>query len=121
MAETDPYEHDPFFKKIHDADWNACIGRQGHEEHYLDGYIEAAIELADAIIEKRMFAKRDTLVLPILYNARHALELTLQFAMDVISMPAPIEMKAPLGMESRSLLIFYVRFRPVTFFPGNWN
>jgi len=75
MAETDPYEHDPFFKKIHDADWNACIGRQGHEENYLDGYIEAAIELADAIIEKKMFAKRDTLVLPILYNARHATHL----------------------------------------------
>jgi hypothetical protein len=82
MAETDPYENDPFFKKIHDANWNACIGRQGHEENYLDGYIEAAIELADAIIEKKMFAKRDTLVLPILYNARHALELTLKFATD---------------------------------------
>jgi hypothetical protein len=28
MAETDPYEHDPFFKKIQDADWNACRGRR---------------------------------------------------------------------------------------------
>lgn len=82
MAAADPYEHDPFFKRIPDTDWNACIGRQGHEENYLDGYIEAAIELADAIIEKKMFAKRDTLVLPILYNARHAVELTLKFATD---------------------------------------
>lgn len=82
MSDTDPYADDPFFKAIHDADWNACLGRQGEEENYLDGYIEAAIELADAIIEKRLFGKRDTLVLPILYNARHAIELTLKFATD---------------------------------------
>jgi hypothetical protein len=82
MAETDQYENDPFFKKIHDTDWNACIGRQGHEENYLDGYIEAAIELADAIIEQKLFAKRDTLVLPILYNARHAVELALKFTTE---------------------------------------
>jgi hypothetical protein len=36
-----------------------------------------AIELADAIFEKKMFGKRDTLVLPILYNAPHAIELGL--------------------------------------------
>ena len=82
MTETDPYANDPFFKFVPNAQWNACIGRQGHEENYLDGYIEAAIELADAIIEKKMFAKRDTLVLPILYNARHAVELALKFATD---------------------------------------
>lgn len=81
-AEPDPYENDPFFKQVFDRDWNACIGRQGHEQNYLDGYIEAAIELADAIIEKKMFGKRDTLVLPILYNARHAVELALKFATD---------------------------------------
>ena len=78
-SDLDLYENDPFFKWIPDAEWTACIGRQGYEENYLDGYIEAAIELVDAIIEKRMFAKRDTLVLPILYNARHAIELSLKF------------------------------------------
>ena len=61
-----------------DPDWNACIGRQGDEENYADGYIEAAIELANAVLEKRMYEKRDTLVLPILYNGRHAIELTLK-------------------------------------------
>src|SRR5690242_9521016 len=79
---ADPYAHDPFFKQMIDADWNACIGRQGDEENYLDGYIEAAMELAEAVIEKKMFEKRDTLVLPILYNARHAVELALKFATD---------------------------------------
>ncbi|TPI28304.1 hypothetical protein FJW08_21250 [Mesorhizobium sp. B3-2-1] len=82
MAEADPFENDPFFKSVGDPDWNACIGRQGEEENYVDGYIEAAIELADAVIEKQLFGKRDTLVLPILYNARHAIELSLKFATD---------------------------------------
>ena len=70
---------DPFFALPQDATWNACIGRQGDELHYLDGYIEAASELASAVIEKNMLGKRDTLVLPILYNARHAVELLLKF------------------------------------------
>lgn len=82
VDETDPYANDPFFKKIFDGQWNACIGRQGHEENYIDGYIEAAIEIIDAIFEKQLYGKRDTLVLPILYNARHAIELALKFATE---------------------------------------
>jgi hypothetical protein len=77
-----PRGSDPFFWLPADSEWNACIGRQGDEENYVDGYIEAAIELADAVIEKRMYGKRDTLVMPILYNARHALELLLKFAIN---------------------------------------
>lgn len=69
---------DPFFSLPQNSEWNACIGKQGDEENYADGFIEAAIELAEAVIEKRMFDKRDTLVLPILYNARHAIELNLK-------------------------------------------
>ncbi|MHC2754931.1 hypothetical protein ACVIWV_010446 [Bradyrhizobium diazoefficiens] len=73
---------DPFFTLPGDGTWNACIGRQGDELHYLDGYIEAAWELADAVLQKNMLGKRDTLVLPILYNARHAVELLLKFVMN---------------------------------------
>ncbi len=80
IEKMDPHVNDPFFRKIFDGEWNACIGRQGHEENYIDGYIEAAIELANAIFEKQMYDKRDTLVIPILYNARHAIELALKFA-----------------------------------------
>lgn len=69
---------DLFFDLSDDSEWNACIGRQGDEENYADGYIEAAIELAAAVLEKRMYEKRDSLVLPILYNGRHAIELTLK-------------------------------------------
>ena len=77
-----PADNDPFFRLPTDSNWNALIGRQGNELNYVDGYIEAAIELASAVIEKKMTIKRDTLVMPILYNARHALELSLKFAIN---------------------------------------
>jgi hypothetical protein len=75
-----PQGSDPFFSLAGDRQWNARTGRQADEEDYVDGYIEAAMELAGAVIEKRMCGKRDTLIMPILYNARHALELSLKFA-----------------------------------------
>jgi hypothetical protein len=93
MVDSDQLENDPFFRVPADSDWNACIGKQGTEENYLEGYIEAAIELVTTIIEKKMLDKRDTVVLPILYNARHAIELVLKFtinrlaAIGVVSSP----------------------------------
>ncbi len=73
---------DPFFGIPDNHKWNALIGCQGSEENYVDGYIQAAIELASVVIDKRMLEKRDTLVLPILYNARHAIELSLKFTIN---------------------------------------
>lgn len=73
---------DPFFETIRDGEWNACVGSQGSEANYIDGYIEAAIELASAVIDKRLYSSRDTLAMPILYNGRHALELSLKFAIN---------------------------------------
>ena len=77
---TDKNAIDPFFHVIPGNQWNATIGRQGDEHNYLDGYIEAAIELASAVIDRGLLGSRDTLVMPILFNGRHALELTLKFA-----------------------------------------
>lgn len=73
---------DPFFRLLANSEWNACIGPQASDENYVDGYIEAAIELAAAVIDKRMHAKRDTLAMPILYNARHGVELALKYAIN---------------------------------------
>ncbi len=73
---------DPFFEEIHDGEWNACIGTQGDVENYVDGYLEAAQELAAAVLDKRLYASRDTLAMPILYNCRHGLELALKYAID---------------------------------------
>ena len=79
---TTKVDGDPFFELIPHSQWNACIGRQGNEQNYIDGYIEAAIQLASAVIDNQMVGSRDTLVLPILYNGRHALELSLKFAIN---------------------------------------
>src|SRR6202000_424101 len=75
----DPFPHDPFFKRGPSIEWNACIGRKGDEKAYVLGYMEAAIELVSAVIDKQQHGKRDTLAMPILYTARHAVELTLKF------------------------------------------
>jgi len=83
MTESKPTAAiDPFFETIHDSQWNACVGIQGNEQNYVDGYIEAALELASAVLDKKLVASRDTLAMPILYNGRHALELSLKFAIN---------------------------------------
>ena len=62
---------DPFFETVNDGEWNACIGKQGDEINYVEGYMEAAQLLADTLIAKKLYGSRDTLAMPILYNARH--------------------------------------------------
>lgn len=76
---------DPFFEVIHDGEWNACIGVQGSETNYVEGYLQAARILSDTLIEKELMGSRDTLVMPILYNVRHGLELALKYAVDRLS------------------------------------
>lgn len=82
MPDATAADSDPFFAIIRGGEWNACIGKQSTEENYVDGYMEAALELASAVIDKRQYGKRDTLAMPILYNARHAVELALKFVID---------------------------------------
>ena len=43
MVDSDQLENDPFFRMPAGSDWNACIGKQGTEENYLEGYTEAAM------------------------------------------------------------------------------
>ncbi|AOX16692.1 hypothetical protein A0U89_05615 [Kozakia baliensis] len=70
---------DPFFELAPDGEWNACVGSQGSEEAYVDGYIEAAITLVSAVVDNNHPESCDTLAMPILFNGRHALELSLKF------------------------------------------
>src|SRR5258708_25241361 len=104
MVDSDQLENDPFFRVPADSDWNACIGKQGTEENYLDGYIEAAVELVAAIIEKKMLEKRDTVVLPILYNARHAIELVLKFAISRLAAIGVLSSSEPLHHDIQDYL-----------------
>lgn len=97
---------DPFFSLPQNSEWNACIGRQGDEENYADGYIEAAIELSVAVIEKGMYEKRDTLVLPILYNARHAIELYLKLVIGEFVKAGIFNDAHPANHDIASHLIF---------------
>lgn len=86
---------DPFFDLPNDSTWNACIGVQGDALNYVDGYLEAATELASAVLDKKLYEKRDTLVLPILYNARHAVELTQKFVIATLHNVGAIVHAAP--------------------------
>jgi hypothetical protein len=86
---------DPFFSLPKSAEWNACVGAQGDEENYIDGYIQAALELTSAVLQKRQHGKRDTLVLPILYNARHGVELALKFAIGELHKMGVITQSPP--------------------------
>lgn len=80
---------DPFFQVIHDSEWNACIGAQGEELNYVEGYLIAAELLADALVERKLYGSRDTLAMPILQNARHGIELALKYVLHKL---AAIEM-----------------------------
>src|SRR6056297_1794712 len=97
---------DPFFDLSGDTEWNACIGRQGDEENYADGYIEAALELATTVLEKHMYEKRDTLVLPILYNGRHAIELTLKLVIGELVRAGILSGGHPKNHDIASHLVF---------------
>lgn len=106
----DPFADDPFFKRGLETHWNACIGRQGDEENYIDGYIDAAKSLAESVIEKKLFGARDTLVLPILYNARHAVELVLKFATDRLVGVGAVHR---IGMRSHSVMAYWKHIETV--------
>lgn len=95
-------EPDPFFTLPENSEWNACIGIQGEEENYLTGYMEAAMELANSLIDKKMYGKRDTLVLPILYNARHAVELALKFCVHRLSQDGSLRLARKPNHEIRA-------------------
>jgi hypothetical protein len=84
---------DPFFQVNYDSKWNAQIRQDWHEENYVDGYIEAALELVNAAVERDLYWQFDTLVLPILFNARHSIELMLKMIINrLVAMGA---LKAP--------------------------
>ncbi|MFT3673523.1 hypothetical protein [Aestuariivirga sp.] len=82
MSSSNPLESDPFFALNHDSEWNACVGSQGEQENYIDGYLESAVALAETVIAKKLYGQRDTLVLPILYTARHGIELALKYVTE---------------------------------------
>lgn len=71
------------FESKHGGRFNACVGDNSlHDlKTYADGYIEASTLLLNTIMEKKLIGKTDILVHPILYSARHAIELSLKYVL----------------------------------------
>lgn len=62
------------------ANLNACVGENGLPgiHHYVDGYFVAAKAVAHAVVKGQLSNEIDTVVYPILFSARHAIELSLK-------------------------------------------
>lgn len=65
------------FESIHGGSFNACVGENSlHDlKTYSDGYIEASVMLINNVLDNSLIGQMDTLIHPILYSARHAIEL----------------------------------------------
>lgn len=111
MTDTKNQGADPFFSLPKSAEWNACIGEQGDEENYVDGYMQAALELTTAVLQKRQHGKRDTLVLPILYNARHGVELALKFAIGELHKMGVVAQSPPRDHDIRAAYAILAKAR----------
>lgn len=108
---------DPFFEKIPDGTWNACVGDQGDDTYYIDGYIQASVLLTKTILEEEIYEQRDTLILPIMFNARHAVELILKYIsknlanLDLLSPPAHTHLIENLFTEIENINVPDKNFR----------
>jgi HEPN domain-containing protein len=62
------------------TEFNACVGNNGNPDlkAYADGFLEAARNLVHEIVINKNTIKNDTWVYPIIFNARHGLELVLK-------------------------------------------
>ncbi|AWX99338.1 hypothetical protein A8139_04455 [Marinomonas primoryensis] len=71
------------FKSLHSGRFNACVGENSlHDlKTYSNGYMEASILLLNTVLDNRLIGQMDTLVHPILYSARHAIELTIKYTL----------------------------------------
>ena len=72
---------DPFFETIHDNEWNAVSAYRA-TSRITSRAISKPRSSWPRRLDKKMVASRDTLAMPILYNGRHALELSLKFAIN---------------------------------------
>lgn len=79
MNDVDTSELD-IFEPTHNATFNACVGTNSSHDMrtYAEGYLQAAQKLLEVMFSQRMMYERDTLVHPILYSARHSIELSIK-------------------------------------------
>ena len=68
----------PFFTIPAGSEWNAFSGEQTEPILIAEGYVKAALKLATTILQQNLFGDRDTFVMPVLFGARHGVELYLK-------------------------------------------
>lgn len=84
--------HNKTFRgETHNTSFNACVGENGWNDTYTyaDGYLEAADHLLEELHNKSMMGSVDIWVYPILFSARHGLELVLKAVMNKASSIRP--------------------------------
>ena len=68
------------------TEFNAGVGTNSFHDMrtYAEGYLQAAEKLTEVMIEQRLMPQRDTLVHPILYSARHGIELSIKHVLSIL-------------------------------------
>jgi hypothetical protein len=86
MSEIDPSKLD-IFEPTHSGRYNACVGHNSQHDMrtYAEGYLQSAQILIDQIFEKEMGPEGDILVHPILYSARHSIELSIKHVLNELN------------------------------------
>jgi hypothetical protein len=80
------------FKGAEPADYNACVGNNGHPSYseYANGFSDAAVHLINIAIDEQSM---DELIYPICFNMRHAIELRLkQFVFELKNVRSNIDL-----------------------------
>lgn len=77
---TPTFLYNDTFKDGVEYHFNACVGKNGLQdmETYAEGYLRAADLLLNSVIEKELTGQIDFLVFPIVFCARHCIELFLK-------------------------------------------
>ena len=79
MSDINPSNLD-IFEPTHEGTFNACVGTNSlhNMRTYAEGYLQAAQKLLEVMFSQKLMYERDTLVHPILYSARHSIELSIK-------------------------------------------
>jgi hypothetical protein len=115
MSEIDPSKLD-IFEPTHSGRYNACVGRNSQHDMrtYAEGYLQSAQILIDQIFEKKLWHERDTLVHPILYSARHSIELSIKHVL--IQLNKTDKKTEERDIHGHSLKKLWCLFKKQTFF-----
>jgi hypothetical protein len=91
-----PFKENELFRSIPRHPLNACVGNNGGPYDLFDysaGYFRGTRILLSAMSEQRNSVRIDTLVYPICFNFRHAIELYIKYMVTDLSTALQLEKK----------------------------